>query len=268
MDKLIMLGTGAAFAQKCYNSCFALQDGDEYLLVDGGGGNGILAQLAAAEIPVSRIHNIYLTHEDTDRLFGVMWVIRMIAAAIRREEYEGDLHIYCHSDLVGTIRTIAGLVLSKKSRWLFDHRILFIPVYDNDLRRIMDHSFTFFDLYSPYEKQYGFSVDLGDGSDLVFLGDEAMHEENIPYAQGARYLMHEAFCLYSQYELYRPYEKGHVTVREACLTAESLGVQNLILFNTEDENLRSRKALFAAEGRLYYHGNIIVPDDLDEIVLS
>lgn len=268
MERLIMLGSGAAFAQRCYNSCFALQDKDEYLLVDGGGGNGILGQLAAAQIPAAQIHNIYLTHEDMDRMFGVIWVMRTIAAAMRREEYEGDLHIYCHSDLIGTLRTVASAVLSKRSRWLFDHRILFIPVYDNDTRRIMDHSLTFFDLYSPYEKQYGFSLDLGGGENFVFAGDEALHPENYSYADHCTWLMHEAYCLYSQQEIYKAYETGHVTVREACMTAEELGAQNLILFNTEDENLKKRKALFAAEGRLYYHGSIYVPDDLDTIVFA
>ena len=132
----------------------------------------------------------------------------------------------------------------------------------------MDHSMTFFDLYSPYEKQYGFSLDLGGGENFVFAGDEALNLENYSYADQCSWLMHEAFCLYSQQEIYRPYEAGHVTVKEACQLAEELGAQNLILFNTEDENLRKRKALFAAEGRLYYHGSIYVPDDLDRIEFS
>ena len=37
---LIMLGTGNAMVTKCYNTCFAVQNGEEYLLVDAGGGAG------------------------------------------------------------------------------------------------------------------------------------------------------------------------------------------------------------------------------------
>ena len=33
-------------------------------------------------------------------------------------------------------------------------------------------------------------------------------------------------------------------------------------------NLKRRRDLYQAEGRLYYHGNIIVPDDLDVIDLA
>ena len=38
MEKLIMLGTGNAAVTKCYNTCFALQDNEDYFLVDTGGG--------------------------------------------------------------------------------------------------------------------------------------------------------------------------------------------------------------------------------------
>ena len=43
--KLTILGTGNAMVTKCYNTCFAIEQNDEYFLVDGGGGNQILSQL-------------------------------------------------------------------------------------------------------------------------------------------------------------------------------------------------------------------------------
>ena len=42
MEKVIILGTGNAGVKNCYNTCFALKNKNEYLLVDAGGGNGIL----------------------------------------------------------------------------------------------------------------------------------------------------------------------------------------------------------------------------------
>lgn len=35
--ELIMLGTGNAMVTKCYNTCFALRNEEEYFLVDAGG---------------------------------------------------------------------------------------------------------------------------------------------------------------------------------------------------------------------------------------
>ena len=98
-----MLGTGNALVTRCYNTCFAIQDDDEYFLVDAGGGNGIMRQLQDADISMAQIHHIFLTHEHTDHLLGMIWMIRMIATKMRREQYEGNLRIYCHSALVETV---------------------------------------------------------------------------------------------------------------------------------------------------------------------
>ena len=48
--ELIMLGTGHAMVTRCYNTCFLLKKEDEYLMVDSGGGNGIMEQLENVQI--------------------------------------------------------------------------------------------------------------------------------------------------------------------------------------------------------------------------
>ena len=62
--KITMLGTGHATVTRCYNTCFVLEqtagDGTCRLLVDAGGGNGILAQLEKAGI----------RDGDTVRMYG------------------------------------------------------------------------------------------------------------------------------------------------------------------------------------------------------
>ena len=268
MERLIMLGTGNALVTRCYNTCFAIQDDDEYFLVDAGGGNGIMRQLQDADISMAQIHHIFLTHEHTDHLLGMIWMIRMIATKMRREHYEGNLRIYCHSALVETVRTIANLTLPKKFTRLLDHRIQFVPLHDGDTKHILDYDVTFFDILSTKAKQYGFTMRLKNGQKLTCAGDEPLNEKCFGYAEGSDWLMHEAFCLYSQRDQYDPYEKHHSTVREACELAAYLNVPNLILYHTEDDNIERRKALYTAEGRLYYKGNLYVPDDLECIELD
>ena len=68
MEKLIVLGTGNAMVTKCYNTCFALQKGEDYVLVDAGGGNGILAQLTKAKVPFTSIRHLIVTHAHCDHL--------------------------------------------------------------------------------------------------------------------------------------------------------------------------------------------------------
>ena len=59
----------------------------------------------------------------------------------------------------------------------------------------------------------------------------------------------------------------HSTVKEACQLAEELGVPNLLLYHTEETHLKERKELYTAEGREYYHGNLYVPDDMEEFII-
>ena len=111
MDRelLYVFGTGNATVTNLYNTCFALRDSDEYFMVDAGGGNQILKILDNMQVPLERIHHLFVTHAHTDHILGVVWLIRMIATKIRRDEYPGNAHIYCHEELVDTIKTSVPL---------------------------------------------------------------------------------------------------------------------------------------------------------------
>ena len=45
MNQITMLGTGNATVSQIYNTCFLLKTSSTLMLVDAGGGNGILSQL-------------------------------------------------------------------------------------------------------------------------------------------------------------------------------------------------------------------------------
>ena len=70
MDKtttqITMLGTGNATVSQIYNTCFVLQTPSTLMLVDAGGGNGILAQLKKIHVQISDIHHLFVTHAHTD----------------------------------------------------------------------------------------------------------------------------------------------------------------------------------------------------------
>ena len=252
-ETLILLGTGNATVTKCFNTCFAIKTGEEYFLVDTGGGNGIMTQLEKAGIPMESIHEIFMSHEHTDHLLGLIWLIRMIATKMKKGQYEGNLNIYCHADLKEIILTITRLTVQAKFFNMIGERIFIHPVEDNEERDILGYHVTFFDIHSTKAKQFGFIMNLKNGKKFTFLGDEPYQEHEEVYAKDR--------------DKYKPYEKHHTTVKEACENGEKLGAKNLILYHTEDKNLANRRELYTAEGSLYYHGNLIVPDDLERIVL-
>ena len=49
--------------------------------------------------------------------------------------------------------------------------------------------------------------------------------------------------------------------------ARELGVENLVLYHTEDKNLPRRKELYPREGREFFAGGLYIPDDLERIQL-
>ncbi|MEG1774622.1 MAG: MBL fold metallo-hydrolase, partial [Oscillospiraceae bacterium] len=150
---------------------------------------------------------------------------------------------------------------------LFGDRILFDVVQDGDCRSILGWETTFFDILSTKAKQFGFWSRLPDGKRLCCIGDEPCNPACERFIEDADWLLCEAFCLYADRERFRPYEKHHSTVKEACELAQRLKVKNLVLWHTEDKTYEQRRARYTAEGKEYFSGNLLVPQDLEVIAL-
>lgn len=265
-SKIIFLGTGNALVTKCYNTCFALQNGEEFFLTDAGGGNGILAQLEKASIPITQVHSLFLTHGHTDHILGVIWVIRLAASLFTRGKHTG-LTIYCHDECEEKLRAFCRMTLTAKLQAVLDNGIRFVRLQDGDNFSVSGFACTAFDIHSTKTKQFGYRALLPDGQSLVCLGDEPYNPLCQQYAQQADWLLSEAFCLYSQKEEFKPYEKHHSTALDAARTARELNAKNLILYHTQDDCLPERKRLYTAEASREFAGRVLVPDDLETVLL-
>ncbi len=266
--KLTMLGTGSAMASACYNTCFALEDGGRTFLVDGGGGNGIFTQLERAGIPAGSVGDLFVTHKHMDHLLGALWVIRQRCQSLASGRAADPLNVYGHHEVIGILRQMTDWMLVPEQTVFMGKTVRLISVSDGETRQILGRKVTFFDICSPKALQFGFTLELKDGNRLACCGDEPLWPGCESYVRGSRWLMLEAFCLYSQRERFKPYEKHHSTVKDACLTAEAMGAKNLILYHTEDKNLLCRRELYTEEGREYFSGNIHVPEDLEVLELE
>lgn len=267
MIELTMLGTGNAAVTQCYNTCFTIRNGKQVLLVDAGGGNGILARLEQASVPLSDIHDIFLTHTHTDHIFGVVWVVRMIAQAMNAGKYSGELHLYGHEEGLNTLELICRHTLPGKVCKHLHADILLHPLANGETFCAACMQAQAFDIGSTKAKQYGFCLELPDGRRLTCLGDEPYSECAKVYAQGADWLLCEAFCLCADRERFKPYEKHHSTALDAGRLAAGLGVKNLLLYHTEDKTLASRRSTYTAEAAEHYKGTIHVPDDMEKLYI-
>lgn len=264
-NRLIFLGTGNAMVTRCFNTCFILQSGDNRLMVDAGGGNGILRQMKDAGVDFSSIHHLYLTHAHTDHVMGAVWVVRKVTSLISQGRYDGIMLIFGHERVLHVLRTMCEMMLPRKFSSMLGHDVQLVEVVDGEHFEAAAMHLVAFDIHSTKEKQFGFTAVLPDGIRVACLGDEPFNEHCLEYVAGADWLLSEAFCLYDDREVFKPYEKHHSTALDTGRLAKQLGARNLILYHTEDQTLATRKRAYAEEAAKEFDGTIFVPDDLEVV---
>lgn len=268
MEKIIVLGTGTASVINNFNTCFILEDNKkDYLLVDTGGGNGIFRQLAKANIDLTKIHNIFVSHKHIDHLYGLLWLYRFADLSMRKGTYNGDLNIYCHDEVAKIIREQIHTLLRKSQQQFLDKRIFIHIVNDHEKVKVLNYDLEFLDIMAKSDKQYGFKTILNNGKTLVFLGDEPLDEKLYNDVKNVDYMLHEAFCLETESERFKPREKNHDTVESVSIKAQNLSVKNLVLWHTQENLGEKRQDSYIKEAKQNFKGNVYVPNDLDVIEL-
>ena len=269
MKQMIVLGTGQAVCLQYCNTAFALYDGTQYFLVDGGGGHEIMTCFYKTQISWQKLHHAFLSHAHTDDLLGMVWVVRYVAELINWGRYDGNLVIYGNDVALGKLLQVCELLLKPTQKELIGTRIISRVVEDGQSVLILNNKFTFFDINARKTKQFGFRLDTPAGIRLVFLGDEPFKESSASQMESCDWLITEAFCLYRERAIYNPEELQHSTVKEASECAERFSVKNLVMLHTEDETTYGRKKkLYTEEAKQFFSGRIYVPYDFETIDLS
>lgn len=264
--RIIVLGTGHGTAINCYNTCFTLDNGKEYFLVDAGGGNGILKQLADSNIDVRSIKNMFISHTHTDHIMGAIWVIRFVGRKYLVEDYDEEFNIYGNNEVIHAIRQMCDVVLPPKFTSLLDDKIKLIEIDTGDTAEILNKNVEFFDINARKVKQTGFAMWLNDNEKFTFIGDEVCQESTEKYVEDSKWLFADAYMAGKEAEEYNPIKRhSHSTVKFVAELCERLNVKNVIMSHTIDTNLERRRETFTEDAKKYYNGNVFVPDDLEEI---
>lgn len=262
LPRLVVLGTGSAFPSRSYNECFIIETEEGRLLVDAGGGNGIINILESMAIDIATLHDMFVTHSHTDHILGAVWVVRRIVQLALEDRYEGCLTVYGNADVIDALRQICRLTFLKAYFEKMETTVDFRTVEPGDNARIAGCDVRFIDCHSANVAQTGFHMSFPEGPTFCCLGDEALTSENASEVAGADYLLCGAFCRYADRTVFRPYEKHHLTVKDVAATAQLCGIRNLILAHCEDRTPAAlRQPLYAAEAAHYYNGNVLVPED-------
>lgn len=262
MNKLTMIGTGHGFVHDLYNTCFVI---NEKFLIDTGGSADIVRNIKKSNINLTDIHDIFISHSHTDHLLGLFWLLKKLTGMYRDGVYKGKLNVYCNDEVSLAIKDIYKHLFPDVYVDLINEYINIIVVNDKEELSINNQKYRFIDMKASKNKLYGFETTFDNGKTLVFLGDETLNKELYNIVKDKDYVMHEAFCLDADKEIFKPYEKKHSTVKYVCEMLNGLNIKNLILYHTEDSHPNDKNILYTNEAKQYFNNNVIVPKDLDVI---
>lgn len=266
MEKIIMLGTGHGAVMDLYNTCFLLDNDGENLLVDTGGSIQIIKNLQIMGYKLTDIHNIFISHCHTDHILGLCWILKRVSGSFLSGENKEKINIYCNNEVAESIKKLLSSVFPDVFQKIIQENISIHILHDEETINIAGEHITFFDTHAKGNLLYGFETILNNGVKLVFLGDETCNPILYDKIKGADYVMHEAFCLDSEENIPKVVKEHHSTVKSVCEMMEPFNIKNLIIYHTEDSH-KNKKELYTKEAKQYFSGNVIVPDDLEEIVL-
>ena len=261
MTRLLMLGTGNGGVTKLYNTCFVIQNSHGNFLVDTGGSVEIINRLKHFDLSIENINSIFISHQPMDHILGFIWIYKKL---IKINPESGlKINVYCNDKVYEAITGVVKLIIPQNLINLVSPMLNFYIVNDNETININGVDYTFFDIKARGDKQYGFECRLSNKR-FIFLGDETINEELYSKIENADYVTHEAFCLDSEETIFKAYEKNHATVKAICERLNNLNIKNLILYHTEETH-PNRQILYTQEGKKYFDGNLLVPNDLDII---
>ncbi len=264
MNKIIMLGTGNGGTMDLYNTCFVIQNESGNFLIDTGGSIEILKRLNKVNIDYKTIQHIFISHSHTDHILGLFWYFKKISLDALLGKITEKINIYCNDIVFSSIKGIAKHILPYQLVDAIYKVVNFVVLQDEDRHQINGVDYTFFDIKAKGTKQFGFECVLNEKK-FAFLGNETLNPSLYERIKNFDFVMHEAFCLESEENIFHAYEKNHSTTKSVSEVMNPLNIKNLILYHTEESHKDQRKDLYTKEAQQYFKGNIIVPDDLEII---
>ena len=261
--KFIFLGTGTASAEKIYHTCFLIEKQGNFVLVDGGGGNGILSRLSEANIDVTKINHIFLSHIHLDHCLGILWVIRKRKWL---QENSAPLYIYGNQEVLDEFSQLIKILLKREAKNIGKSLIL-EPVQDGERKNICEIDFEFLDTKASKNTMYGFIVHE-NGKRFVFVGDETIKPEIIKKIKGCDLLMHDAIGLEGEFDDDFFKRTCHSTPKLAGTLAAEAQAKSLLIFHTTDKNFEQKTKKYKEEASKTFSGKIYVPNDLDVVEIE
>lgn len=256
-NKLTFLGTGHGMPFRSSSSAMFLESGLDNILLDCSGGYEIIRRLTDANIEISSIKNIFISHYDADHILGIVPLVRLIS------HFETTINLIVSQSTLDAVNSLFALTAHKE--WeMAQEKLNIVVVKDAEQFETENMLLEFID-NSSSRPLLGVKITFENGYTIFYPGDKAIKESFYDKIMDVDLLIHDAFCLNEDAEKYDLKTKHHSTVREAAENASRIKAKSLALFHMEDDTLATRKERYLKEAIASFAGDIIVPVDLDII---
>ena len=229
--RVVFLGTGSALNPERYQAAVLLECGPTRVLLDTGGGLGLVRRLLTAEVDPGGVGHVFLSHRHLDHVGGLEPLLLTITYRASRAGVEPlPVTLYALPGSADAIRATLAAADAAGQRRFGDRLAWVTPPASSALRLDAGVHLTLVSVdHLPPGGEAAGCVVQSDGARVVYSGDTRPCEALVDAARGADLLIHEVGGLDTRAALL--HAVGHSTAAEAGRAAARAGVRALALFH-------------------------------------
>jgi ribonuclease Z len=229
--RVVFLGTGGALNPERYQAAMLVQAGARSVLLDVGGGLGIVRRLLACEVDPASVRHVFLSHRHIDHVGGLEPLLMYVFyAAFRAGAPPPRVDVHALAGSSTAIRaTLAAAdasgekVFGERLSWRTPNAGVAEPIDGG-----MTLTLVPVDHLPPTGDAAGCVVNAG-GVRIVYSGDTRPCNALVEAARGADLLIHEVGGTEARAEVL--HRVGHSTAADAGGVAARAGVRALAMFH-------------------------------------
>jgi ribonuclease Z len=230
--RVVFLGTGGALNPERYQAAVLVEAAGSTVLLDVGGGLGIVRRLLACEVDPLAVRHVFLSHRHLDHVGGLEPLLMYIFyAAYRTAAPPPPVSVHALSGSMAAIRASLAAADASADR-VFGERLAWrTPAPGASALLEGGATLTLVPVdHLPPGGDAAACVVSADGVRVVYSGDTRPCEALVDAARGADLLIHEVGGTEARAELL--HRVGHSTAADAGGVAARAGVRALAMFHT------------------------------------
>ena len=259
--RVVFLGTGGALNPERYQASILVDGDPARVLLDTGGGLGVVQRLLAAGVDPSGIGHVFLSHRHLDHAGGLeAFLLTLFHLAARAGRAPGPVRVYALAETAAAVRATRAAADGAAER-LLDGRLAWVspaPGAHVALEDGLGLRLVSVDHPPPGGGAAGCVVELGSGR-VAYSGDTRPSLDFAAAAAGADLILHEVGGLDAKAGALHAI--GHSTAGDAGRIATRAGARALALVHLPDSRSAAPADLLAEARRFAPGIEVVLAED-------